>query len=193
MSWETIQKDYVRVSTAFPCPVCGKADGCLVRKSGEHVICYHVQSTKLWKIGFLHRLNHAQANEARSGMVASPKAVAYVAPQFDKLQEIYRAAITQSRIDELAEQLGVSPASLDELGIGWSNTHKVWTFPVRNELCQIVGIQTRDRDGNKRMVKGSTAGVFMPSWMVTGRTAPTIFVTASWACQLVVRLRYWIL
>src|SRR3990167_4983594 len=162
MGWAQIQNDYVRVSPTFPCPICGKADGCLVRKTGEHVICYHVQSTKLWKIGFLHRLNSAKASEVRSGMVASPKAVAYAAPKFDQLQEIYRATITPYRTEELAEQLGVSTSSLDAMGIGWSNAHRVYTFPVRDQQRRIVGIQTRDQRGKKRMVRGSAAGVFWP-------------------------------
>ncbi len=177
MSWAELNKDYTRVSPAFKCPMCGKADGCLVRRDGSHVICYHVQSSRMWKIGFLHRLSHEKASEARKSMVSAPKEVGIYQPDFERLHKVYRAAITQDKVDALAQQLGVSPVALNDLGIGWSNNYNAYTFPMRNEKCRVTGIQTRGQDGSKRALKGSLAGVFISTSMILLANPGVVFIT----------------
>jgi hypothetical protein len=115
----------------------------------------------MWKIGFLHRFSHAESQRIRSSVVTPIKEVTYVTPDFDKLQTVYRASITPDKVEELAQQLGVSAWSLNELDIGWSNIHQVYTFPMRGIQCQIIGIQTRDKEGHKRVVRGGSVGVFI--------------------------------
>jgi phage/plasmid primase-like uncharacterized protein len=62
-----------------------------------------------------------------------------------------------------AAQLGVSVESLTTLGVVWSQSHGGWLWPMRNDAGTMTGMRVRTVDGDKWAVKGSTAGIFLPS------------------------------
>jgi phage/plasmid primase-like uncharacterized protein len=62
-----------------------------------------------------------------------------------------------------AAQLGVSVESLTALGVVWSGQHQGWLWPMRNDAGTMTGLRVRTEDGDKWAVKGSTAGIFLPS------------------------------
>lgn len=67
-----------------------------------------------------------------------------------------------SQLDAFATELGVTAESLVALGCCRSLTHRAWAFPMRDGTSKIVGIRLRYDNGEKRAVKGSRSGLFIP-------------------------------
>ncbi len=102
-----------------------------------------------------------------------------------ELDATFRAAITSDRREELAEQLHVSPDSLDELGLGWATSEQLrelkasgagwtndypngaYTFAERRGDGQIVGFTLRATDSRKGAPKGMNRGLAVPSGTAT--------------------------
>lgn len=70
------KKKWVRVSQEYPCPLCGKADGCMYPE-GEYkqpnaVVCVHISegSTKPLELGYLHVLD--TRNKVKSSSLLIP-------------------------------------------------------------------------------------------------------------------------
>ena len=61
----------------------------------------------------------------------------------------------------LAEALGVTPASLKAIGLGWNG--QSYTFPERAADGTIIGVTTRSRRGRKLAMKGSRRGLIIPT------------------------------
>jgi len=61
----------------------------------------------------------------------------------------------------LASDWKVSINIMYHLGVGWDD--EAWTFPMRNELYQIIGIQKRYLNGRKICMNGSKLGLFIPN------------------------------
>lgn len=61
-----------------------------------------------------------------------------------------------------AAELGVSEGVLTRLGVGWSEVHQAWTFPMSNAEGEIIGLRLRSPDGHKWSAKGSKNGLFVP-------------------------------
>jgi hypothetical protein len=95
---------------------------------------------------------------ARSVAQVKPKVTESVS-DFEVRQEIYSRNATDSVVDALASDLGVSPASLRALRIGWCVTEDCWTFPEFNGRQQLCGIVRRFRSGAKRSCKGGHRGL----------------------------------
>jgi len=82
------------------------------------------------------------------------------------------------RIIRHAEQLGVDPIALVEIGAVWAAEYNAWAFPMNNGIGQAVGIRLRNESGDKWAVKGSKSGIFTPAtlppapriWIVEGVT-----------------------
>jgi hypothetical protein len=86
-------------------------------------------------------------------------------PDFKRLAEHFRSQITGSILAELAEQLGVTVASLQAIGVGWDTELECWTFPERNGNGEVCGIVNRFKSGEKRATPGSKRGLTIPtSW-----------------------------
>lgn len=62
-------------------------------------------------------------------------------------------------VADLAEQLGVSAASLAALGIGWLPGEACWTFPERDAEGKIIGLVRRFKNGKKISVEGGKRGL----------------------------------
>src|SRR5262249_26637640 len=68
-------------------------------------------------------------------------------------------------LNRLARDLGVSPESLMDLGVGYSEVEQAWTFPEVDGAGEVIGILRRFRDGKKRAMKGGQRGIYVPaSW-----------------------------
>src|SRR5262249_12465215 len=52
--------------------------------------------------------------------------------------------------------------NLTRLGVGWSNSHQAYTFPMTNPAGRVVGIRLRMPDGRKLAIRGSRAGLHVP-------------------------------
>lgn len=59
------------------------------------------------------------------------------------------------------KRIGVSPASLQHLDIGW--TGRCWAFPMRGRDSTVCGIRIRTPSGEKFSERGGKEGLFVPS------------------------------
>lgn len=155
---------FFRVSKGRPCPICSEpgkptTDWCLLAKDGTVAICARTPNDRpvgTKGAGFLYRLGEPVIRSS-----PRPRAAREPAPiDWQRLSDNCIAALPPN--DRLHETLGVSRDSLGRLGLGWSATYKSWTFTMRDQDCQIVGLRTRQTDGAKRAVSGSRSGLFVP-------------------------------
>ena len=65
-------------------------------------------------------------------------------------------------INALAEELGVTYGSLQDIGACWSFQYQSWAFPMKDSHGAICGIRLRRTDGSKFSVPGSRQGIFIP-------------------------------
>ena len=70
--------------------------------------------------------------------------------------------IHSHKVQDLAEQLGVTCDSLNAIGVGWCMSNDCWTFPERNGKREICGIVRRFNDGTKRAFAGGHRGLTLP-------------------------------
>ena len=76
--------------------------------------------------------------------------------------------MNSDELDSLADDLGVSVASLQRLGIGWADWG--WAFPMADARGKIRGVRVRKRDGTKSSMTGSRNGLFIPTnWDIEGQ------------------------
>jgi hypothetical protein len=71
-------------------------------------------------------------------------------------------ALTPALRDELAGVLGVPPAALADLAVGWCPDERCWTFPEQNGAGRVVGLLRRFRDGSKKAAAGGARGLLVP-------------------------------
>ncbi len=152
-----------RVSRRHPCPVCDKPDWCLVSPDGSAAICARTESPKrCGEAGHLHKLRdtddwrqHPRTRHVsiQNRMVANPR-------RFAELAADFAVKIPQEQVDALADQLGVTELSLHRLGIGWDGC--AFTFPMKDSNGLAIGIRRRFRNGDKRAIRGSKNGLFIP-------------------------------
>jgi hypothetical protein len=75
----------------------------------------------------------------------------------------YQEAVDPCHLQQLAWSLGLSVESLAALGIGWSQFHRAWSFPMTDANCYVLGIRLRRPDGSKFAAKGGNDGLFLPT------------------------------
>lgn len=157
--------DFVRVSRARPCPVCSKADWCLVSRDDppSKAVCSRVESGRRWKdAGYFHRLRDSDGWRQRR--VRTVRTITIPAAEGSgallALARRYHDAVTPEQADGLSRSLGVSAAALARLRLGW--TGRSWSFPMRDAGGHVRGIRLRFPDGTKLSVRGGREGLFIP-------------------------------
>lgn len=164
------------VSRSNPCPICGGPDNCTRSDDGHFVYCGRVSdgSIRQNKGGqCLHILDDVQAeslwlkDDPRPATLANTKL-----PREQPTRDwgrIARAEFSSPNADsgrtELAKILGkVSVESLERIGVGYTRKGTGWVFPERDATGNIIGINRRFANGDKRRDKGGNAGLtFDPS------------------------------
>lgn len=151
---------WIHVKKSFLCPVCGKDDWCSVCPELQLVHCMRIGSDRPSKNvmgGWIHPLD---------SKVKRPVHVAPAAPEptIDAagILESWSYNTNPSLLDSFALELGVTSESLIRLGCCRSDSHHAWAFPMRDGSSQIIGIRLRYDSGDKRSVKGSRSGLFIP-------------------------------
>lgn len=154
----------IRVNKNNPCPICNKPDWCVYSEDGQVAICARVSEgskKRCGDAGWLHVIgpDTGQTKNVKFSVKKfensnTPK------PDFDKLTRNYQERLSDRQLRWLGESLGISPASLQRLGVGWDGN--AFTFLMRDENQKIIGIRRRYGDGRKFAVKGSSNGLFIP-------------------------------
>src|SRR5262249_55410352 len=112
-------------------------------------------------------LRHARPKECRPTPNArkAPEPAPSHTSYWGRLAAYYRTQLTRPVLNRLARDLGVSPESLMDLGVGYSEVEQAWTFPEVDGAGEVIGILRRFRDGKKRAMKGGQRGIYVPaSW-----------------------------
>jgi hypothetical protein len=98
--------------------------------------------------------------------------------QFERERAKHHGDVSNKLVAELAQSLGVSVASLIELGVGWSAEDDCWTFLERDGKGNVIGVMRRFRDNTQRVVLGSTRGLYIPDGLAA-RSGPVLVVEGS--------------
>lgn len=148
---------WIRVSKAAPCPICGKHDWCGVSAETGAVCCMRIQSDRPTENGgWLHvATGHAKPPPRQF------EAKGYDPPDFNATLwwRAARFVIKWAPMEAWANTLGLPIDSLDAMGA--CTLGEMLAFPMYDGNGQVCGIRTRNRDGSKRAVTGSRAGVFL--------------------------------
>lgn len=154
----------VRVTRRFRCPICGRPEWCSYNAETGIVVCmrefagsYKSSRNGGWvhKYDFVNGPQRPPAPDpVQSSLIVRDDLLALVTK--------WSANLESERLHEFATSLGLSPASLSALDIGW--TGKEWSFPMRAPSLDVVGIRLRGTDGKKFAVKGSKDGLFIPTF-----------------------------
>lgn len=163
----SILTDFLRVSRARRCPICGRADWCLVDRGDPpaRAVCQRIESPRPWgEAGWLHVLRSDAAGTLtvrRVRTVASSSGLHVT--DFASLAARFAGQVVPTQLDTLGKTLGVTVWALGRLGIGW--TGRAWSFPMRDNTGAIIGIRLRLPDSTKLAIRGSREGLFIPRGM----------------------------
>ncbi len=177
ISRSNAQGQWRRVCKKYPCALCGHPDWCLVAADGTAAICPRTPSDRrAGEAGFLHVLvDHETRWKPKQRLV-----IAIDNERIDHskaAQRFQSCAERRIRIEELADQLGVSRRSLDRLSVGWSAGHHAWTFPLFDHTANtVLGINRRFRNGDKRVIAGHKIGLYLPRDLPSDLSEETLLV-----------------
>jgi len=150
---EIMTKKWIRIGDLdINCPVCQKPDWCMVSSDGKYAKCSRIPEYS--QKGTVHEISKIKVK------VNGSKAGYYTPINWDSLNTSYMRNCESWRVQQFGALKGLKPKSLLRLGIGFDGEY--YTFPVRNENFDIVGIQRQNQE-RKLMVKGSKIGVFLPT------------------------------
>ena len=160
------KSEWIKVSRARPCDICGKPDYCTRTADGTTVKCMrvasdHVVHNKDLGDGWLHKV--ADHGLPAVPAVALPGRAKMKTPEIVALLKQHRTALSPRALSLAATRLHVSEASLLAYGAGADPTTGNLSFPMYDGDLNPIGIHLRRDDGTKRCVVGSRNGLFVPS------------------------------
>ena len=157
---------FKRVSKSARCPVCSRGDWCLVAgPDGDPtaVICARVESQKrCGEAGWLHRIRDDEAWSPTRRRKVHFAPIVHAA-DFGRLADRCVDALEPRARQSLADELGLSAASLVRMNAGWSLEHRAFTFPMQVASGRVTGIRLRLANSRKLSVRGGHEGLFIPS------------------------------
>lgn len=177
----TLLDDFIRVSRNRPCPVCERSDWCLIRRGDPpaSAICSRVESPTRWgEAGWIHRLTNEMP---RVRPVRRLVSILKPSDEMARIASAYQDAVVPGVMERFARSLGVSPASLRRLNIGW--TGRCWAFPMQGRHGSVCGIRIRTVSGEKFSERGGKEGLFVPS-VLSGTGALVIAEGPTDCCAL---------
>ncbi len=150
---------FIRVTKSNRCPICGKPDWCMIARDGTAAICPRVPEggKYLGDAGWLHRLTNDPPKPSAPRVYAHPKADFNA----EEVNNKFRHAVDPSMLEVQSALIRVSTLSLKLLGVGYSDEHQAFSFPMRSHTGAIIGIRLRAMDGKKFAVSGSRSGLFI--------------------------------
>ena len=136
------------------CPICNKPEECLIAEDGSACICYHVAEGSVKRCGnagWLHILKPGQFVPQKH----TPKPKPYV--NWALKNRIFQRNFNR----EVLPGLGLTAPTLECFGGGYDGD--MWTFPMYNEIKEVIGIQQRTHNGKKYTMEHGDVGVFAPN------------------------------
>jgi len=158
----------IRVSEDILCPICGKPDWCLVSPDGKAAICSRIQEGSVNNngAGFLHILDNTYVpaknfKKQRRWPINWNVIHDGYSRAVTRLYESPDNSVCYHIVMEMLENVGIEFSTLLQFGIGWDG--EAFTFPIKNSNLDIIGLMRRFPNGDKRLIKGSGMGLFIPS------------------------------
>ena len=74
-------------------------------------------------------------------------------PLSERFQKLH-TSVFAGMYDLFAQELGVDPKAIEELGVGFDYLRQAWVFAERNALGNIIGLSYRYENGKKTMCPG---------------------------------------
>jgi hypothetical protein len=169
------QGEWQRVSKCSPCPICQKPDWCVVSGDGEVALCQRVESARrCGEGGWLHRLKDRPARCDRAAVRLIRLAGTAPGSDFSQMATRFQSSVRPDHLQRFARRLGLSADSLRSLGVGWSEHHHSWSFPMADARGNVLGIRLRRPGGYKWAVTGSKEGLFIPAGIHPGKGEPLL-------------------
>lgn len=178
------------VSTTKPCDICGKPDNCKRSSDGSAIWCGRVSEGSVRQNNggqFLHFLDNARATSDWLRSNPRPATLVNATPPKElptrDWGRIARAAFDSPNADLqraiLAKSLGVSVESLERLQVGWLGRVRGWTVPERNAAGDVIGVNRRLTNGDKRRERNCSAGLtYDPeNWLESPAGIPGLYLT----------------
>ncbi len=142
-TWQRVRRDR-------RCPICERPDWCLVAADGSAAICARIESDRpagLNGAGWLHRLTDERHCRRKWTPLPPPKPK----PSIDwaRRAKSYVRHLTDAGCERIASTIGVAPATIRTMGVGWCPRRSCWTWPMRDADGRVVGIRTRTTRGKK--------------------------------------------
>lgn len=81
-------------------------------------------------------------------------------PDFEALATEYQNNLDRRHLDELLAEKSIDRLAMVVLGVGWNG--EAWTWPIRNDRRQIIGMSLVDRHGKASFMEGSFEGFYIP-------------------------------
>lgn len=152
--------DWIRVTKAQKCQVCGKPDWCLISQDGSASICQRVPSEKrVGDAGWLHR--HGDLFVAPTPPPVELEIPDVAPPGWSEAVDDCHNCMEEYQWRFLSQQTGCNIKSLQSIRAGWSAVRQAYTFPMRNGKREVCGVRLRFPNGRKSSVKGSRNGLFV--------------------------------
>lgn len=155
------------VSRTSPCAICSKPDRCQRTADGA-IRCFRIieprpgyRVVKRCSDGTaIFRPTEDRVRSSGSTRRTPPEPKEPARDWSDKSAQ-FTKSLTDDRLNELANELGVSPDALRAIGVGQAG--RAWTFPERCGAGDIIGIATRRNDRTKGFLKGGKRGLIVPT------------------------------
>lgn len=150
--------EWIRVTVGRPCRVCGRHTWCAVSAVTGMMLCMRIQSDKpVASGGWLHGEGNGYKPQPR------PKPVTgYDPPTFDAGLWWRTVRYTGShKLESWAKSLALPVDAMDVMGAAVFDETLV--FPMHDGYGTVCGIRTRNKDGEKKALFGSKAGLFLPT------------------------------
>lgn len=145
------------VTKHHPCPICGKPDWC--GYSGDVFRCMRVHDDIS---GFRIVKQDVEGGTTFTTCDVTKNNGKQTGTDWNAMQMQFSAALSDVKLQSLADELNVTAESLKKIGVGWYEAENCYTFPERDHAMNIIGIVRRYEDGSKKSFKGSKRGLTIP-------------------------------
>lgn len=166
---------FTRTRKGLLCPVCEHSGWCMVELGPDSepvaAICPRTPSPVEWgRAGYFHDLAPGRARQHRRPRTISLEPLR----RHDELAAELHASLDARTLSRVASDLGLAELSLCRLGMGVARgvalrrlgrrrCSEALTFPMTDHRARVIGIRIRLQGGTKLCLKGSAAGLFVPS------------------------------
>jgi hypothetical protein len=158
----------VSVTTSAPCRRCGKP----TRRDRSEGFCCVDDDRGIGWCGHASQLGDVPFFSTTTGERTTPPPHIHrpraeidgdVQRHIEATNRECQSYMDDTRFIAAEESIGLAWHVLDAIGIGWSQQHSAYTFPMYDADRRVIGIRVRYDNGEKKAVRGSRNGLFLVS------------------------------